>query len=98
MANPAHTAEQAPTIAVRRAAVVTGRGPGAQTVGTRIVAPPPRGRFWRGLAFALLFITLVAGVSKISALRRTTEVVQHRDGSDPSSNSKAPGRTSRPCR
>jgi phage tail-like protein len=34
----------------------------------------------------------VAGVSKISALRRTTEVVQHREGGDPSSNRKAPGR------
>jgi serine/threonine-protein kinase len=54
-----------PTVAVRRAAVVTGRGPGAQTVGTRIVAPPPRGRFLRGLAFALLFITLVAGITAL---------------------------------
>jgi len=35
----------------------------------------------------------VAGVSKVSALRRTTEVVSHRDGGDPSSNRKAPGRT-----
>ena len=35
----------------------------------------------------------VAGVSKVSALRRTTEVVQHREGGDPSSNRKAPGRT-----
>jgi len=34
----------------------------------------------------------VAGVSKISALRRTTEVVQHREGGDPSSNRKSPGR------
>jgi phage tail-like protein len=35
----------------------------------------------------------VAGVSKVSALRRTTEVVQHREGGDPSSNRKSPGRT-----
>ena len=35
----------------------------------------------------------IAGVSKVSALRRTTEVVSHRDGGDPSSNRKAPGRT-----
>jgi phage tail-like protein len=35
----------------------------------------------------------VAGVSKVSALRRTTEVVQHREGGDPSSSRKAPGRT-----
>jgi phage tail-like protein len=35
----------------------------------------------------------VAGVSKVSALRRTTEVVPHREGGDPSSDRKAPGRT-----
>lgn len=36
----------------------------------------------------------VAGVSKISALTRTTEVVQHRDGGDPSTTMKSPGQTS----
>ena len=35
----------------------------------------------------------VAGVTRISALRRTTEVVEHRDGGDPSSVRKSPGRT-----
>jgi phage tail-like protein len=35
----------------------------------------------------------VAGVSKVSALRRTTEVVEHREGGDPSSSRKSPGRT-----
>jgi phage tail-like protein len=35
----------------------------------------------------------VAGVSKVSALRRTTEVVEHREGGDPSSMHKSPGRT-----
>ncbi|SHN53075.1 conserved hypothetical phage tail region protein [Geodermatophilus obscurus] len=35
----------------------------------------------------------VAGVSKVSALRRTTEVVTHREGGDPSSSRKSPGRT-----
>ena len=35
----------------------------------------------------------VAGVSKVSALRRTTEVVSHREGGDPSSDRKAPGRS-----
>jgi phage tail-like protein len=35
----------------------------------------------------------VAGVSKVTALRRTTEVVSHREGGDPSSDRKAPGRT-----
>jgi phage tail-like protein len=35
----------------------------------------------------------VAGVSKVTALKRTTEVVEHREGGDPSSSHKAPGRT-----
>ena len=35
----------------------------------------------------------VLGVSKVSALKRTTEVVKHRDGGDPSSTRKSPGRT-----
>ena len=33
----------------------------------------------------------VAGVSKISGLRRTTEVIQHREGGDPSTSRKSPG-------
>ena len=36
----------------------------------------------------------VAGISKVSALKRTTEVVKHRDGGDNSSDHKSPGRTS----
>lgn len=36
----------------------------------------------------------VAGVSKISALRRTTEMVEHREGGDPSTSRKSPGRSS----
>jgi phage tail-like protein len=35
----------------------------------------------------------VAGISRISSLRRTTEVVTHRDGGDPSTSHKSPGRT-----
>jgi phage tail-like protein len=35
----------------------------------------------------------VAGVSRVSALARTTEMVEHREGGDPSSNRKSPGRT-----
>ncbi len=34
----------------------------------------------------------VAGVSKVSMLQRTTEVVTHRDGGDPSTSHKSPGR------
>ncbi len=35
----------------------------------------------------------VAGVSKVSGLKRTTEVVKHREGGDPSTSRKSPGRT-----
>jgi phage tail-like protein len=35
----------------------------------------------------------VAGISRVSALRRTTEVVEHREGGEPSSTHKSPGRT-----
>lgn len=35
----------------------------------------------------------VAGISKVSALRRSTEVVEHRDGGDRSTSRKSPGQT-----
>ncbi len=35
----------------------------------------------------------VAGISKVSGLKRTTEVVKHREGGDPSSSRKSPGRS-----
>ena len=35
----------------------------------------------------------VAGVSKVGALKRTTEAVKHREGGDPSSSRKSPGKT-----
>lgn len=35
----------------------------------------------------------VAGVSKVSSLKRTTEVIKHRSGGDPSTSNKSPGRT-----
>jgi phage tail-like protein len=35
----------------------------------------------------------VAGISKVGALKRTTEVVEHREGGDPSTGRKAPGRS-----
>lgn len=35
----------------------------------------------------------VAGVSKVGALKRSTEVVEHREGGDPSTSRKSPGRT-----
>ena len=36
----------------------------------------------------------VMGVSKVGSLKRTTEVVKHRDGGDNSTDHKSPGRTS----
>jgi len=35
----------------------------------------------------------VAGLSKMGALKRTTDVVSHREGGDPSSSRKSPGKT-----
>ena len=35
----------------------------------------------------------VAGVSKVGALKRSTEVVEYREGGDPSTSRKSPGRT-----
>jgi len=35
----------------------------------------------------------VAGISKVGGLKRTTDVVKHREGGDPSSTRKSPGRT-----
>jgi phage tail-like protein len=35
----------------------------------------------------------VAGISKVTGLKRTTEVVKHRAGGDPSSSRKSPGRS-----
>jgi len=35
----------------------------------------------------------VAGISKVTGLKRTTEVVKHRSGGDPSTSRKSPGRT-----
>lgn len=35
----------------------------------------------------------VAGVSKVGALKRTTEVVKHREGGDPSSSRKSPAKS-----
>lgn len=51
---------------------------------------------YKNFKFQIFFVgstTAVAGVSKISSLKRTTEVVKHRDGGDPSSSRKSPGRS-----
>jgi phage tail-like protein len=36
---------------------------------------------------------IIAGISRVSALKRTTEVVDHREGSDPNQPRPSPGRT-----
>lgn len=43
--------------------------------------------FWEGSK------TPVAGISKVTGLKRITDVVEHREGGDPSSSRKSPGRT-----
>jgi phage tail-like protein len=51
---------------------------------------------YKNFKFLVKFVgrdTPVAGISKVSVLRRTTEVVKHRDGGDPSTSRKSPGRT-----
>jgi phage tail-like protein len=51
---------------------------------------------YKNFKFRLFFegsTTPVAGVSMMSALRRTTEIVRHREGGDPSSSRKSPGRS-----
>ena len=35
----------------------------------------------------------VAGISKVGSLKKSTEVVEHREGGDPSTSHKSPGRT-----
>jgi phage tail-like protein len=48
---------------------------------------------YRNFKFRVKFDTdYVAGVSKVSGLKRTTEVVKHRSGGDESSSFKLPGR------
>ncbi len=58
------------------------------------VANPTRFDPYKNFKFRLKWDgQYVAGVSKVSALKRTTETVKHRDGGDPSTSRKSPGRT-----
>ena len=57
---------------------------------------PQRHDPYKNFKFKVKFATgpnYVAGVSKVSGLKKTTEVVKHREGGDPSSSRKSPGRT-----
>ena len=58
------------------------------------VANPQRFDPYKNFKFRLKWDgRYVAGVSKVGALKRTTEIVKHRDGGDPSTSRKSPGRT-----
>src|SRR4249919_2689840 len=60
----------------------------------KFTANPARFDPYKNFKFRVSFGTgYIAGVSKISALRRTTEVVEHREGGDPSAWRKSPGLT-----
>jgi phage tail-like protein len=62
----------------------------------QFVANPTRFDPYKNFKFQIKFVgstAPVAGISKMSALKRTTEVVKHREGGDPSSSRKSPGRT-----
>jgi phage tail-like protein len=62
---------------------------------TQLVAKPNRYDPYKNFKFRVKFGTspdYVAGVSKVGALKRTTEVVEHREGGDPSTARKSPGR------
>lgn len=63
---------------------------------THLVATPNRFCPYNNFKFRVKFgisTDYVAGICKVSALKRTTEVVEHREGGDPSTSRKCPGRT-----
>ncbi len=62
----------------------------------QLVAKPNRFDPYKNFKFRVKFgdsPDYVAGISKVGALKRTTEVVEHREGGDPSTSRKSPGRT-----
>ncbi len=62
----------------------------------QFTANPQRFDPYKNFKFRIKFGTsseYVAGVSKISALKRTTEMVEHRIGGDPNTPRKSPGQT-----
>jgi len=62
----------------------------------QLVAKPNRFDPYKNFKFRVKFgdsPDYVAGISKVGALKRTTELVEHREGGDPSTSRKSPGRT-----
>lgn len=53
----------------------------------------PYSNFKFAVYFADAGTVPVAAVSKVTALKRTTEIIEHRGGGDPSTEHKSPGRT-----
>ena len=63
---------------------------------TQFSVNPDRFDPYKNFKFQVFFegrTSPVAGISKVTGLKRTTEVVKHREGGDPSSSRKSPGRT-----
>src|ERR1043166_7332863 len=61
----------------------------------QLVAKPNRFDPYKNFKFKVKWDgRYVAGISKCGGLKRTTEVVTHREGGDPSMSRKSPGRTS----
>ncbi|HVT16392.1 MAG TPA: phage tail protein [Thermoanaerobaculia bacterium] len=61
---------------------------------TQLVAKPNRFDPYKNFKFRVKWDNrYVAGISKVGGLKRTTEVVEHREGGDPSTSRKSPGRT-----
>lgn len=61
-----------------------------------LVARPSRFDPYKNFKFRVKFgdsPDYVAGISKVGALKRSTEPVEHREGGDPSTSRKSPGRT-----
>ena len=60
----------------------------------RSSAKPRKAGLYKSFKFLIKWDgKVVAGMSKMTALKRTTEVVKHRSGGDPSTSQKSPGRT-----
>jgi phage tail-like protein len=60
----------------------------------QLVAKPNRFDPYKNFKFRVKWDgRYVAGISKVGALKRSTEPVEHREGGDPSTSRKSPGRT-----
>jgi phage tail-like protein len=69
------------------------RGQARRRAGVRIMTSMAQDPY-RGFRFKVKWDgRYVAGIDKVSALRRSTEVVEHREGGEPAESRKLPGRT-----